>query len=394
VRIRQLDLLISKLSFMRIGLFSDMYMPHISGITHHVQLYKKYFEEQGHEVLLFTFGDYDHVDDEPNIIRTRGLEWGETGWSVAPQFSHEAKELISTLDIAHAHHPFQSGRLVAHLTAKHDIPLVFTNHTRYDLYSDAYVSYVPHNIRYRYIRLALSHALNQCDAVITPSQSIAQWLADFVQYRDATVIPNGINIDRFAHPTTQLTRQEVGLEDDAFVFCYAGRIAPEKNTLYLLDEFALVAQELPDVQLLIIGDGPDFDKLQQAIEENNLQDKVVCAGMQPYEILPAYEQLADVFVTGSISEVHPLVVLEAMAAGLPVVAIDSPGIRETVQQNINGLLATHIAPRALADNMLEFAGDAMLMQKLKEGTRKSIQQYTLPKTAGKVLKMYEQLVGG
>jgi len=76
------------------------------------------------------------------------------------------------------------------------------------------------------------------------------------------------------------------------------------------------------------------------------------------------------------------------------VAIDSPGIRETVQQNINGLLATHIAPRALADNMLEFAGDAMLMQKLKEGTRKSIQQYTLPKTAGKVLKMYEQLVGG
>jgi len=368
-----------------------MYRPYVSGVTNHIRLYKRYYESQGHEVFLFTFGNHDFEDNEPHVIRTRGFEWRETGWNVAPQFGSEARALIGSLDVAHVHHPFQSGYLLLPHVQKHHIPLVFTNHTRYDLYSDAYASYVPPALRHGLLSRTLSHFLSRCDLVITPSQSIAQWLADYVQFWYPVVIPNGIDTAMFASPAARMRRSVVGLRDDAFVFCYAGRIAAEKNARYLLDEFTRVARTCPDVQLLLIGGGPELDTLRRLIAKRNLSDRVVCTDMQPYEMLPAFEHLCNAFVTGSVSEVHPLVVLEAMAAGLPVVAIDSPGIRETVCHEYNGLLADRVAPGTLAAAMVRLVGEKPLQDHLRTGAAQTIVHYTLPETAGKVLAEYERL---
>jgi glycosyltransferase involved in cell wall biosynthesis len=268
---------------------------------------------------------------------------------------------------------------------------VFTNHTRYDLYSDAYASYVPPAVRHGVLSRTLAYFLHRCDLVITPSQSIAQWLADFVQYWYATVIPNGIDVNMFASPTTRLSRAVVGLDEDATVFCYAGRIAAEKNVRYLLDEFARLNAQTPDTQLLLVGDGPDLAEFRHQVAARGLEGRVICTGMQPYRLLPAFEHLCDVFVTGSVSEVHPLVVLEAMAARLPVVAVDSPGIRETVTDGINGLLADHVAPGELADNMALLARDGRLRDQLSAGAAATIGAYELPRTAGAVLDEYERL---
>jgi glycosyltransferase involved in cell wall biosynthesis len=273
---------------------------------------------------------------------------------------------------------------------RHDIPLIFTNHTRYDLYSDSYAPFIPHNIRYGALRAALAWFLDHCSLVIAPSQSIAQWLTEFALYEDATAIPNGIDVTMFESPSA-LTRSDIGLDEDAFIFCYTGRIAPEKNTLYLLDELRQACQTAPSIQLLIVGDGPDHDCFLQYVEENGLVDRVICAGMIPYEDISSYEQLADAFVTGSISEVHPLVVLEAMAARLPVIAIDSPGIRETVMHNVNGLIAPQVEPGALAELMIRIAQDDSLCERLAQGARETIGHFTLEKTAGRVLDEYERL---
>jgi len=376
---------------MRIGLFCDIYTPYVSGVTNHLRLYKRFFEQQGHEVYLFTFGNHDYIDDEPHVIRTRGFEWHESGWNVSPQFGSKARALIPTLDIAHVHHPFLSGYLLLPHVQKHSIPLVFTNHTRYDLYGDAYASFVPPNLRHGLLSRTLAHFLARCDLVITPSRSIEQWLADFVQYWYATTIPNGIDVAMFAHPASTLARSVVGLDEDSFVFCYAGRVAAEKNSRYLLDEFTRVAAQLPTTQLLVVGGGPDLEKLKALAKQRGLNGRVVFTDMQPYELLPAFEHLADAFVTGSVSEVHPLVVLEAMAAGLPVIAIDSPGIHETVCPDYNGLLADRLFPGALADNMLRIARDRALRDRLSAGARATTEHYTLPQTAGKVLAEYERL---
>lgn len=376
---------------MRIGLFVDMYLPHVSGVTNHVALYKRRWESLGHEVYLFTFGDTSHADAEPNVVRTRGLAWGRTGWRFSPTFSAKARALIPTLDVAHVHHPFQSGRLVLPLCRRHGIPLVFTNHTRYDLYSDEYARFVPRDARHAFIKHQLGSFARACDLVIAPSASIATWLGDYCGYADAEAIPNGIDVERFSRPASPVPRAELGFSDSDIVFCYAGRLGPEKNTPMLVSEFARVCSEQPDARLLVIGDGPARAEAEKSLGELGCSARARFLGMQPYDRLPDLEAAADVFVTASVSEVHPLVVLEAMAAGLPVAAIHSPGISDTVEDGVSGLLAQHPRPGELAARMGALAADPALRSRLASGARDAAGRYSLERTADRVLAQFESL---
>lgn len=377
---------------MRIGMFADMYMPHVSGVTNHIRLYKQRFESLGHEVYVFTFGDRDYEDAETGVVRSPGVPWGDTGWRFSPAFSREAREIAATLDVAHAHHPFQSGRLARPLCARHGIPFVFTNHTRYDLYSDAYAAFLPQALRYTYLRAQLGSFARACDLVIAPAASIAEWLAEFTGFTGAATIPNGIDVERFAHPARPASRSDLGLGPDDVVFCYAGRLGPEKNTEWLAEEFALAATRAPAARLLVIGDGPSRQAAEAILERAGVADRARFLGMQPYESVPGIEAAADVFVTGSTSEVHPLVVLEAMAAGLPVVAVDSPGIGDTVQDGATGLLAEQAAPGALADRMVALASDADTRARMRKAARTAAGSYAWENTADVVLGHYERLV--
>lgn len=377
---------------LRIGMFVDMYLPHISGVTNHISLYKRHFEDLGHRVFVFTFGNNGHADAEPDVVRSPGIPWGDTGWQFSPAFSPRARQLIATLDVAHAHHPFQSGRLVAPLCERHGIPLVSTNHTRYDLYSDAYASFVPRSVRYGFMRWQLARFDRSCDLVIAPAQSIATWLDEFCGFADAVTIPNGIDVARFAHPTHPLSREELGFSADDVVFCYAGRLGPEKNTEWLAREFVLAARESPRARLLVVGDGPAREAASAVLEAAGLSDRARFSGMQPYDRVPGFEAAADVFVTGSVSEVHPLVVLEAMAAGLPVVAVSSPGIAETVADGATGLLAPSVSEGALARRMVSLAQDDALRATLTRGASTAAAAFGFENTADVVLGHYQRLI--
>lgn len=377
---------------MRIGLFVDMYLPHVSGVTNHVRLYKRHFEDLGHEVYLFTFGNLDYEDDEPNVIRSTGMPWGETGWRMAVTFSQEARQLIPTLDVAHVHHPFQSGVLALSLCRKHGIPVVFTNHTRYDLYGDAYAGFVPPTLRDGFVRTTLRSVMRRCDLVIAPAASIAQWLSDYCGFDATTVVPNGIDIARFATPTEPETRSGLGFEENDFVLCYSGRLGPEKNTELLAEEFAAAAETASRLRLLVVGDGPSRDAAWATLSEHGLSDRALFVGMQPYERVPGYLAVADAFVTASVSEVHPLVVLEAMAAGLPVIAIASPGISDTVADGVSGLLAPDAREGGLAERMRALASDQALHDQLRAGAQAAVGAYSFEHTADVVLGHYERLV--
>lgn len=376
---------------MRIGVFVDMYLPHVSGVTNHISLYKRRWESLGHEVFVFTFGDLDHADAEPNIIRTHGIPWGDTGWRFSPRFSSRAREIIPTLDIAHAHHPFQSGRLALPLCRRYGIPLAFTNHTRYDLYSDEYARFFPQALRYEFIRRQLGEFASACDLVIAPAPSIAVWLEEFAGYADATVIPNGIDVDRFSAPAAPVSRTELGFSAGDVVFCYAGRLGPEKNTVWLAEEFAHAHAACPTAKLLVIGGGPSREDAEDALRHRRVSDAAVFLGMQPYDRLPDLEAAADAFVTGSVSEVHPLVVLEAMAAGLPVIAVHSPGITETVTDGASGLLAGLVEPGALAARIERLVRDEDLRARLSDGASRAARAYSLERTADVVLEHFERL---
>ena len=117
---------------MRIGMMADTYKPHISGITTYIALNKQELEKAGHEVFVFTFGDDDYKDKETNVIRSRGVPIVDTGYYLNFGYKREARKLLKTMDIVHLHHPFLSGSIGLRICRPRGIPLVFTNHTRYD----------------------------------------------------------------------------------------------------------------------------------------------------------------------------------------------------------------------------------------------------------------------
>jgi 1,2-diacylglycerol 3-alpha-glucosyltransferase len=372
-------------------MFCDMYKPYTSGVTNHISLYKRRFEELGHEVCVFTFGDRDYVDDEPCVIRSLGISWGNTGWNFALDHSREAKAVASTLDIFHVHHPFQSGRIAIRMAAEHRIPLVFTNHTRYDLYSDAYAGYVPRPLRYAFLQRTLREVYSQAGLVIAPSTSIAEWLTDLDVSDRIEVIPNGVDTGPFSQPRSPLSRDSLGLDASDVVLTYVGRVAPEKNSVRLAEAFSLAARAEPRLKLLVVGDGPSREVVEDLLDDEGLSELVRFAGAQPYERIPDFEAAADAFVTASVSEVHPLVVLEAFAAGLPVIGVVSPGVADTVEDEVTGLLAPTDDAEALASRLVTIAEDAELRHRLGRAARVAAERYDLGHTADLVLERYERL---
>ena len=372
-------------------MFTDMYLPKISGVTNFVSSYKRAYEAAGHQVFVFTFGNTSYQDPEPNIIRSFGIPAGDTGFNFSVLYSAEARALIPTMDVAHVHHPFQTGRLAAHQLREHGIPIVFTTHTRYDLYSDEYLDFIPVGPRHYMVKRELRHFLDECAAVTVHTPEIGQWLQQYVDYHDAVVVPVGIELDRFANPVQSTTRADVGLSDDDLVICHLGRIEHEKNVSYLLEEFFTVADTVPNAKLLVVGDGSALQELRDVTRGSRHPDRVVFAGPKPIEAVPDYLALADVFVTASVTETLGLVAIEAMATGLPVVGIDSPGIGECVENGVSGLLAQTGRRGALAHELTRIASDQELRDQLATGAAEQSRQFSLNEAAATMLDLFEQV---
>ncbi|TEU13853.1 MAG: glycosyltransferase family 4 protein, partial [Anaerolineales bacterium] len=326
---------------MRIGLLVDVYKPHISGITNVVCQHKKALEDQGHKVFVFTLGNLDYEDKEPRIIRSPAIPLSDTGYYLNFSFSGAARNKCKTMDVLHAHHPFITGRIAVRYGKRHGIPVAFTNHTRYDLYAQHYLPMLPDALAQTFLEAYLPSFTSQCNLVIAPSKGLHDVLRSYGVTSHIEIVPNGIDLEPFQNPRTRHTRTELGLPESAKVMIYVGRIAPEKNLTFLLRAFAVVSQELPETYLLLVGDGPEVDNLRDRAQQSSIGDKVIFTGCVEYEDVPGYLGLADAFVTASVTEVHPLSVIEAMAVGLPVLGIESPGVGDTVVDGVNGLLTRH-----------------------------------------------------
>ncbi len=195
---------------MRIGLLADTYKPHISGVTHYISLNKQVLESRGHEVFVFTFGDLDFPDDETNIIRSPGVPVADTGIHLGFRYASSAQRLLETMDIAHVQHPFLSGRLALRYCRPKNIPIVFTNHTRYDLYAQAYLPMLPDVVGTSFLQAYLPSFCKEVDLVIAPSDGLRRVLRDLDVSGPIEVIPNGVDLGRFEEDIQPIPREGIG----------------------------------------------------------------------------------------------------------------------------------------------------------------------------------------
>ena len=377
---------------MRIGMMADAYKPHVSGITNVIDLSKRFLEKQGHEVYVFTFGGEDYQDDEPNIFRTQGVPLINTGYFVSIRYNSQAQKALRTMDLVHVHHPFTSGQLAMRYVDPHGIPIVFTNHTRYDIYAHAYVPLVPEALGEVFLRAYMPSFCKGCDLVIAPSNGLKQVLMNLGVDRHIEVIPNGVDIKPFQNIEHPIPRKKLGFQPEDIVLTYMGSVGPEKNLPFLLRAFAGVANTFENVRLLIIGDGSERENLEDRVRVMGISDKVKFTGMIPYTNLPAYMAVADAFVTASISEVHPLSVIEALASGLPVVGIQSPGISDTVEDGITGYLAQKEDLAEFTAKLSRIIFDGGNREKMSQRASQASNKYSYEKTTQLLLEHYMELV--
>jgi glycosyltransferase involved in cell wall biosynthesis len=376
---------------MRIGLLVDVYKPHISGITNFVCQHKKALEEQGHKVFVFTLGNLDYEDEELRIIRSPAIPLSDTGYYLNFNFSRTATNKCKTMDVLHANHPFITGRIALRYGKRYGIPVVFTNHTRYDLYAQHYLPLLPYGLTQTFLEAYLPFFTSQCDLIIAPSKGLHDILRGYGVTSHIEIVPNGIDLEPFQDPRTRHTRAELGLPELAKVMIYVGRIAPEKNLAFLLRAFAVVSQELPETYLLLVGDGPEVDNLIDRAQKSGIGEKVIFTGPVEYEDVPGYLDMADAFVTVSVTEVHPLSVIEAMAVGLPVLGIESPGVGDTVVDGANGFLTKHdLAEFSL--KMFRLMSENDLRARLAKKALEDSEQYSILNTSKRILGFYEGLV--
>lgn len=371
-------------------MFADMYKPHLSGVTNYIALYKRRFEELGHEVFVFTFGHPGYEDGESNVIRSPAVPWGRTGWQAGLFLSEAGQRTAPTLDVAHVHHPFMSAHLALKYCKPNGIPVVFTNHTRYDIYSDMYAHWVPRKMRMAFVQQSLNSLASRVDAVIAPSPGIAEWLSDFGVTDDAVLLSNCIDTVPFANPTHPHTRTDFGFPADSVVFCYLGRIGPEKNLGMLVEAFVRAAENDPRICLLLLGDGPARGEAQERLWAHGLTDRVHFAGMTPYALVPDMLAAADAFVTASVSEVHPLVIMEAMAAGLPAIGVHSPGVADIIVDGETGFLTSQNAC-VFSERMLTLAADDELRSRMSGASREAAAQYDIRIMAEQMLGLYARV---
>lgn len=377
---------------MRIGMMADVYKTQVSGVTHSIALLKQGLEKLGHDVFVFTFGDGEIIDDEKNIIRTSGVPLVDTGIFLNLRYSGNARRLLYTMDVAHVHHPFLSGTLAMHYCVPRNIPVIFTNHTRYDLYAQAYLPILPEQIGDAALKAYIAPFYRACDLIIVPTPGMLEVLNQLGgPDLPVDVIPNGVDLAPFREVTSPIHRQEFGFSERDVIAVYVGRLAPEKNLPFLVRAFYGVAATHDNVRLLVVGDGPEREHLEDRVKHMNLSSKVHFTGMIDYQKIPAFLAAADIMLTPSKSETFGLSTVEGMASGLPVLGVDAPGTVDIIEDGVTGMISPDDVA-AFSVKLAQLATVPELRQRLGMQARKASEKYDIQTTTNMLLQHYQRLV--
>lgn len=326
---------------MNILMFTNTYTPHVGGVARSVEAFASAYRAAGHRVLVVAPLFDGAPSNEEDVLRLPAVQnFNGSDFSVPVPVPGRLRAPLRHFEpeVIHSHHPFLLGGTALRVAAERRLPVVFTHHTLYERYTH----YVPGDsprLRRAAIELAIGYC-NLCAAVIAPSRSIAELLCRRGVVRPIEVVPTGVDVDLFAAGDGSRFRRRLGIREDDFVVGHVGRLAPEKNLELLAAAVADFMAQRGRAHFLVTGDGPLRDRLTRLFHARGLADRLHLVGvLDRRELADAYGAM-DVFAFASLTETQGMVLMEAMAAGVPVVALDAPGAREIVGDGRNGRLLT------------------------------------------------------
>jgi len=331
---------------LRIAIFSESFEPVLNGVTTSIQTLRDALRDHGHEVLVFAPGFRGYRDDDPEVFRFPSFRPPTArDYPLALPWKRGLISLVRELkpDIIHTQTPFMLGWTGLRIGRRLGIPVVSTNHTQYAEYTH-YFPFAPVSWSRAAVIAMLRRYYNACDLVVTPSQANKDILISYGVRPDIRVIPTANSLDIPRTPgVREEVRREWGVPADAIVLLFVGRLAREKNMTLLLDGLSRLSAEHDDLRLVVVGGGPYEEHLAREIENRDLSDRVVMTGSVPREMVGRVYCGGDLFVFPSTTDTQGLVLVEALAAGLPCIAVNAGGSPEMLRDGDDGFLCDNDA---------------------------------------------------
>jgi len=310
---------------MNIGIFTDTYYPQINGVVTSTRMLEKELNKLGHQVFIITTTNPDVTHSVPRVFRLPSMPFiffptQRVTLLYSPKLLFKLRKL--KLDVIHTQTEFPVGILGKIVSEVNRIPMVHTYHTMYE----DYVHYIAngHLITPRIAKKISRVFCNRADHVIAPVQKTKEYLEEIGVVRPLHVIPTGIdfspfNKENFSREQINNVKEELGINLTDPVIITVARVAREKSIDVLIEQMPKLREKLPNVKLVIVGPGPYLENLKQLAVRLSVADMVVFTGGRPWEVIPLYYQIGDVFATASTSETQGITYVEAMAGKIPVV---------------------------------------------------------------------------
>jgi 1,2-diacylglycerol 3-alpha-glucosyltransferase len=396
----------------RVAIFAESYLPYLSGVTVSTETLARGLGAAGHEVLL--------VAPEPRrgaAPRSAGAAGPDPQYAWLPSYQAIApvppgyrmplplpsralrQAAAFAPDIVHAQSPFVSGLMARRLSQRLRVPLVFTHHTRFGDYRH-YLGPLS-GVGARTVNAYLRDFWAGCAAVIAPGSELADEIAVLLGGRAAPLvrsIPTGLDLTGIRALAPVDPRARHGWPADSVVVISVGRLAPEKSVDLLVDAFAQAAGSDARLRLLLVGAGPAEDELRARTATGPLSGRVAITGGLPRADALGLARGSDLFLFASRTETQGLVLAEALAAGLPVVARDGPGVRDAVREGIDGRIVAASGDsddaRHLADALVTLTADADARAAAARHAVDGAERFDVGQRIGEVVELYHELLTG
>jgi glycosyltransferase involved in cell wall biosynthesis len=375
---------------MKIGIFTETYKPILNGVVTSVTNYTEGFRKLGHEVTVFCPTYKEKPEKGVFYVNSEPFP-GASGYQYIMPFNKEVINIAKKLDIIHAHHPFEMGVKARRLAKKYKKPFVFTNHTQYE----KYLHYVPvlGPLFKEGLTWWLQDFAKKCTLVTTPSQGMKRKLISAGFPKKTTLaVTNGVELEKFNKVVSEnekiKIRKEIGAEKDDFILVFTGRIAEEKNLSFLIKAFKKIKQKIPNSKLLLVGSGSGEKEYKKLIKELGIEKSVLMAGAKEHDQMYKYYQSSNLFAFASTSETQGLVTIEAMASGLPAIAVKATGTEDIVQNNINGFMVREDIG-LFAQKTIEMIKNQTEFEKLAKNAPKSVEKVSILNASKEMIGAYK-----
>jgi 1,2-diacylglycerol 3-alpha-glucosyltransferase len=377
---------------MNILMMTNTFTPFVGGVARSVTAFTQECRKAGNRVVIVAPAFEGAPESEEDVIRIPAIQhFNGSDFSVAlpvPGYLSLRLEQFKP-DIVHSHHPHLLGNTAVRIASRFGRPLVFTHHTMYE----HYLHYVPAEASrlQEFVVSLVTGYCNLCDRVIAPSQSVARVLRQRGVETPVSIVPTGVDVQRFGNGDGRRFRRYMGIPQKAFVAGYVGRLAPEKNLSFLAQAMRRYVARRKTAQFLVVGSGPSEGEIREVFDEKGLGGRLCFAGsLDGQDLVDAYHAM-DVFVFASYSETQGMVLTEAMAAGKPVVALDAPGVREVVKDRCNGRLLKHRSVSEFAAAVAAIASiSPRRREKLKQAAYETAERFSMDRCVCRLLEVYKR----